>query len=336
LKTNNYPLNTDNISSKVYKDLNGSDVPLLEIEPLKKKINLEVILFHGASPYGEEHPAMIDLALALSNGGIKVYIPRLPKLTQLEINIETVDIIAHFYSIIKEKSPNKNIVPAGMSFGGGLLMMAMLKDNVKNILPKSILAYGTYYSLETSIGFLVSGKIKNNGNEEFVKPNDWGLVVLFHNYLSGIDVGFDSTKMQKVLKLRVNNKVSESEIEMKKLPENQIKILENIFQSNQVPEIIEMTDLIKIAYKNEIEKISPSKICNQINYKVFLMHGVNDSMVPYTESIKLHENIPDSSLFLSGLYEHREISKGNSIIEKVKELKKMSSFFIKFMDYNVN
>ena len=97
-----------------------------------------------------------------------------------------------------------------------------------------------------------------------------------------------------------------------------------------------MTDLIKIAYKNEIEKISPSKICNQINYKVFLMHGVNDSMVPYTESIKLHENIPDSSLFLSGLYEHREISKGNSIIEKVKELKKMSSFFVKFMDYNVN
>ena len=336
MKTNNYPLNTDNISSKFYKDLNGSDVPLLEIKPLKKKINLEVILFHGASPYGEEHPAMIDLALALSNGGIKVYIPRLPKLTKLEINIEIVDIIAHFYSIIKKKFPNKNIVPAGMSFGGGLLMMAMLKDNVKNILPKSILAYGTYYSLETSIDFLVSGKINNNGNEKFVKPNDWGLVVLFHNYLSGIDVGFDSTKMQKVLKLRVNNKVSESEIEMKKLPENQIKILENIFQPNKVPEIIEMTDLIKIAYKDEIEEISPAKICNKINYKVFLMHGANDSMVPYTESIKLHENIPDSFLFLSGLYEHREILKRNSIIEKVKELKKMSSFFKEFIDYNVN
>ena len=116
LKTNNYPLNTDNISSKVYKDLNGSDVPLLEIEPLKKKINLEVILFHGASPYGEEHPAMIDLALALSNGGIKIYIPRLPKLTQLEINIETVDIIAHFYSIIKEQLKNFVNVDKGECF----------------------------------------------------------------------------------------------------------------------------------------------------------------------------------------------------------------------------
>jgi len=85
-----------------------------------------------------------------------------------------------------------------------------------------------------------------------------------------------------------------------------------------------------------MEDISPSKICNKIDYKVFLMHGANDSMVPYTESIKLYENIKNSSLFLSGLYEHREISKGNSVIQKLIELKKMSSFFTHFMDYNEN
>jgi len=336
IQANNCPPNSDNIDSKFYKDLYGIDVPFLEINSLKKNLNFEVILFHGASPYGEEHPAVISLALALADSGIKVYIPKLPKLTELEINTETVDLIAHFYLFIKLKFPQKNIVPSGLSFGGGLLMKAMLKNSIKDYLPKSILTYGTYYSLETSIEFLLTGKIKYNGNEEIVIPNDWGLIVLFHNYLSGIDVGFDSTQMQKVLKLRVNNKVTESENEMKRLPENQIKILEDIFHSHQTPEINKMTDQIKVAFRDEIEDISPSKICEKIGYKVFLMHGASDSMVPYTESIKLHENISNSSLFLSGLYEHREITKGNSVIQKLKELQRMSSFFTEFMDYNGN
>ena len=59
-------------------------------------------------------------------------------------------------------------------------------------------------------------------------------------------------------------------------------------------------------------------------------------MVPYTESIKLHKNLNNSSLFLSGLYEHRKISTGNSVLQKFGELKRMSNFFTKFMDYNEN
>lgn len=334
MKTSNYPPNTNNILKNYYIDLDGNKIPFIEVNPQNSKLDFETILFHGASPYGEEHPAMINLALALANCGIKVYIPRLPQLTRLEINKKSSELIAHFYTFIKMKISSKKIVPAGISFGGGLLMKAMFNDNLKNINPKSILTYGSYFSLETSINFLLSGKIINNGNEKFVKPNDWGLIVLFHNYLSGINAGFDTNQMQKVLKLRVNNNVTESEIERENLPELQNQILEDIYNSNQTEEIKRMTNLMIKEYKSEMEDISPSKICNKINYKVFLMHGANDSMVPYTESIKLHENIKNSSLFLSGLYEHRELAKGNSIILKIKELKKMSSFFTYFMDYN--
>ena len=62
-------------------------------------------------------------------------------------------------------------------------------------------------------------------------------------------------------------------------------------------------------YQNELENISPVNICDKINCKVFLMHGGNDSMVPYIESINLSENLKNSQLFISGLYEHREIQK---------------------------
>lgn len=336
MKSSNFIPNTNNITSNSYLDLNNNEVPFLEVNPENPSKNFEVILFHGASPYGEEHPSMINLALALANCGIKVYIPKLPKLTKLEITNDTIDLILHFYLLIKKNSPQMNIIPAGISFGGGLLLKAMIRKEVKNNSPKSILTYGTYFSLETSIDFLLTGKIDMEGNEEYVKPNDWGLIVLFHNYLSGIAPGFDTEQMQKVLRLRVENLVSESEIEFEKLPIFQQKILIDIYKSNQTDDISKMTKEMKKVFKKEMEEISPSEICNKIDFKVFLMHGANDSMVPYTESIKLHNNINNSSLFLSGLYEHREISKGNSVFQKIMELRRMSDFFTKFMDYNEN
>tara|TARA_B100001029_G_C15061969_1_gene459313 strand:- start:751 stop:1851 length:1101 start_codon:yes stop_codon:yes gene_type:complete len=336
MKTNNYVPNKNNIYEKKYTDLENKEIPYLEIYPEIAPRGFEVILFHGATPYGEKHPAMINLALALANSGIKVYIPKLPKLTELEINNYSVDLINKFYLYIVRKKYHINIIPAGISFGGGLLLRALVKDEVKKNLPKSILTYGTYYSLVSSIEFLLSGKIKINGREKYVKPNDWGLVVLFHNYLSEINAGFDTSQIEKILKLRVNNKISESESELKKLPYNQKEIIIDIFNSNQSSIIKKMTKEIKSVYRNEMENISPSNICDKIKFKVFLMHGANDSMVPYTESIKLNENIKNSQLFISGLYEHREISSGNSIFQKLSEMKLMSNFLTDFIDYNEN
>ena len=105
--------------------------------------------------------------------------------------------------------------------------------------------------------------------------------------------------MQKVLKLRVENLVSESEKEFEKLPKFQQNILIDIYNSNQTKDIINMTKEMKKVFKKEMKEVSPSEICNKINFKVFLMHGANDSMVPYTESIKLHK---ECIIFLLNLW----------------------------------
>ena len=45
-----------------------------------------------------------------------------------------------------------------------------------------------------------------------------------------------------------------------------------------------MIDLILNQNKSNFEKISPGPIIHKIKNKIFIMHGANDSMVPYTES----------------------------------------------------
>ena len=52
-------------------------------------------------------------------------------------------------------------------------------------------------------------------------------------------------------------------------------------------------------------------------------------MVPFTESIKLAENLPNSELLISYIYEHKEISTNKGSLFRLKELLKMATFFSK-------
>ena len=66
------------------------------------------------------------------------------------------------------------------------------------------------------------------------------------------------------------------------------------------------------------------------------MHGANDSMVPFTESVLMHDNIKNSELLISYLYEHKEISTKRGIFFKIYELLRMEFFFASYFRYNEN
>ena len=80
---------------------------------------------------------------------------------------------------------------------------------------------------------------------------------------------------------------------------------------------------------------SPKNWINQINDHVFIMHGANDSMVPFTESLHLHKNLNKSTMLLSFLYEHKEISSNRNIFFKIKEFIKLIHFQAKYLRYNL-
>ena len=86
--------------------------------------------------------------------------------------------------------------------------------------------------------------------------------------------------------------------------------------------------------KTLLDLLSPITWVNNINDKIFILHGANDSMVPFTESYLLHKNLPNSELLISFVYEHKEFSTNKGIIFKTKELLKMISFFANYFKYN--
>ena len=80
-----------------------------------------------------------------------------------------------------------------------------------------------------------------------------------------------------------------------------------------------------------MKNLSPKYWVHKIKQKVFIFHGANDSIVPFTESIQLAEYIPNAELLISYLYTHKEIVKDTSsyfLLKEVLFLKTDISYFI--------
>ena len=319
-----------------YRGLDGLNT-ILRIFYTKKKDAQSIIIFPGASPYAEEHPGMIMLGNALRNAGYNVFLPRIPNLKNLILVKENVDWFSHCYQeLLKHESIKNNVIVVGLSYGGANLLKASMQSGMQKTPPKSILSYGTYFSIETSLDFFLSGNIIYKNKKYLIKPHEWGVIVIFYNFFKTLNTKYDQKKITILLKNRIEDKNDTVEQIKKELDDNSLELVNNILNGNinyQIKELIE--EMINVN-KELLEYLSPKNWAHSINTKTFIIHGANDSMVPFTESTLLAENINNSELLISFLYEHREISSDKGILFKIKEVIKMINFFAFFFRYNEN
>jgi hypothetical protein len=225
----------------------------------------------------------------------------------------------------------------GMSFGGGLLLKASLDERISKNPPKSIMTFGTYNNLQTTLKYLCTGELNIGNKNYFIKPHEWGLIVLLHNFLDKFnftEIDGCRDKVKQIVSLRIADKLDEVEQEMKSLPVLAQSFLNDIFEANVKENILSEINRVINQEQSYIEYLSPEFWVDKINEKVFIMHGSNDSMVPYTESINLCKKLKGSSLFVSYMYEHKEISTNRGILFKLKEIIKMILFFRGYFRYN--
>ena len=328
---------TIKFNDESYKGLDGNDT-IVRVFYTKKSNPQSVIIFPGASPYAEEHPGMIMLGSSLREAGYDVYLPRIPALKNLILEKENIDWFAHCYQeLATHKIQRKNdIMIVGLSYGGASLLRATLDQRMQSPKPKSILSYGTYYSIDTALDFFMTGIINYNNKQYNITPHEWGPIVLFYNFIDTIETAYDKIKIKKILKYRIRDEDQKVREEMDLLgEEKEKKLLNNILTGTLTEEMKKMVKLMIEKNNNLLSYLSPENWVDSIKDKVFIMHGANDSMVPFTESIHLGKHLKHSTLLISFLYEHREISTDRGLFFKLREFIKLVNFNAKYIRYNL-
>ncbi len=321
---------------ETYKGLDNKNTIVRVFKTSNPKAQ-SIIIFPGASPYAENHPGMIMLGSSLRNVGYNVYLPRIPALKNLILEKENIDWFAHCYQeLAQHKIESKNnIMIVGLSYGGASLLRATLDKRMQSPKPKSILSYGTYFSINTALNFFLTGMIKYNNKNYKITPHEWGPIVIFYNFFDTIDTQYDKIKIKDILKHRIKDEHNIVEEKIKTLNNDERKLMNNILNGNLTDEMKDIIYMMIKKNKDLLNYLSPENWIQSVQGKVFIMHGANDSMVPFTESTFLDQNLNNSTLLISFLYEHREISTNRNIFFKLKEFIKLINFNAKYIRYNL-
>ena len=323
-------------SDEYYSGLN-QEKTIVRVFNSNKKSNQSIIIFPGASPYAEEHPGMMMLGSSLRDAGYNVFLPRIPSLKNLILEKENVDWFAHCYNeLAANKIESQNdIMVIGLSYGGASLLRATLDSRMQKHRPKSILSYGTYFSIDSALDFFISGKINYKNKDYHITPHEWGLIVIFYNFIDSIETQYNKLKIKKILEHRIKDQDDIMNQEIQTLSSKEQQLVNNILSGKLNNEITLLIHNMIDKNKKLLSYLSPNSWINEIKNKVFIMHGANDSMVPFTESTLLHEHLSNSTLLISFLYEHKEISTNRGILFKLKEFIKLIHFNAKYIRYNL-
>ena len=322
-------------SFSTYRGPHNHLAPIRCIFPADKSPTATVVVLHGATPTADNHPGILMIARVLAGVGYRVLVPQVPPLKRLQITDESSAWLAGFQQWMQADDSIRKMPVAwvAMSFGGTLLLRTTLSEAFQEKPPCAIMTYGSFCNLESTYDYLLSGKMVTPHGEEFLEPHEWGKIVVFLNYLARIDAGYDTSEIQRILRKYEHDDEEGAHRELRKLAGREREICNAIVHSESTPELERLLDLIREVAADDIVSLSPTSWGHKVETKVFVMHGVEDSMVPYTEALALEKTLPNTDLFLSGLARHTTMSRGALAgLDGLKEVIGMAEYMGRFVE----
>ena len=319
------------IKNSFYISSDKKQIPLKIFLSKNDKKTATLILFPGATPMGENHLMLNKFAKSISYIGVNVFIPRIPDLKKVRINEKCIDQMVDAYNSIvnRDNVDKKKIIGIGLSFAGSLWIKASSSKKIK-IKPASVISYGSFFDFKDTIKFTMTGECSIDQKRYKMKPDHWGRIVFLYNFLDYYQYPGDTKKIKLYLNDMVLNEGNLSSEIISKF-NHQDKLFIEKFFSNDTSFLLKISDEIIKNIKDKLNLISPKNIKGNIEFPVGLIHGINDNMIPFTETKKferfLNEKKIDVNTFISSLHGHSTIKNDTqNFYLKLKELNKMRKF----------
>ena len=288
------------------------------------------LLVSGLHPSGIDEPRLVRLARAVAASGVAVVTPDIPELSRFEITPAVPDAIetaAGWLAAQPDLSANQQIGLMGISFSGGLAIVAAARPTIASHVA-SIFALGGHDDLPRVLRYLCTGsepypphQLGRASNEPFVlTPHDYGVAVILLGVAERIVPRAQVEPLQAAIRRFLLASALDTNVDKeqaarefaavretaKKMPQPSATLLRYVNDRDVVH--LGSRLLPYIGFYGGDPSLSVSK-SPKPSAPLFLLHGLDDNVIPSIESEYLAEDLRGHApvrLLLSGLISHAE------------------------------
>jgi dienelactone hydrolase len=323
----------------------SGDIPARLFKP-EGRFRRTVLLMPGVHRDGIDESRLVGLAEDLAATGYNVMTVAAPDLQKFKVTPEVTDVIEDAIRWTSEQPQFRTdgkIGVLGISFTGGLSIVAAGRASVRDRVA-FVMSFGGHGDLSRAMHYLTSGEVL--GDLEAAKrssavagadhvgvhpPHDYGLAVVLLNLadrvvpadqVAALSRGIDGFLLASSLAVTDPPKSVPVFEEMKKyqetLPEPSRTYMQYVNDravDKLGPILLPVADALKD--HPGMPALSPER-ATPPSAPIFLLHGVDDSVIPSMETVLLAEHLKgkaDVEGLLSGLITHAEVNRTASSTE---------------------
>jgi len=273
-----------------------------------------LLLVPGAAEAGKDDPRLVAFATTLARARFTVLVPDLASLRQLRVNPGNVAEIRDAFAWLvttKGLAPAQRGGMVAFSYAAGPAILAALDPQIRER-TGFILAVGGYHDLPQVLTFFTTGWFRHEGKWRHLDPNEYGKWVFVRSNLGRLDDPVDRALLEAMARRKISD-LSASLDDLAQHLRPQGKALYAFISNSDPQRGPELQLLLPEGIRADIAALDlASRDLSPLVARLLLIHGYDDSIIPFAESIALTSALPpgQARLFLVNGLAHVDLEPG--------------------------
>lgn len=251
-----------------------------------------IVLVPGVVPLGKDDPRLVAFANTLARARFAVLTPELKEFQHLQVRTRHPRVIADALAYLADRPdlvPSDHLGFGAFSFSVGLAVIASLEEDIRAQV-QFIFGVGGYYDLETAIRFFTTGYLSES--EHDLEPSQYGKLIFAATSLKYLTDPADRAVLKEMINIKLRNPDADITFLAPRLG-LQGKAVYSLLNNTDPAQVSPLIQALPQGLRQLIENLSLSnQDLTPIQAQVILVHGKDDPLIPYTESITLANALP--------------------------------------------
>ncbi len=255
-----------------------------------------IVLVPGMVQEGKDDASFVAFAMTLARARFAVLAPQLTGYRELRIEPGQAREAADAFRYLADRedlSPEGRAGIAGISYALGPVVLAALEDDIRQRV-RFILGVGGYHDLRTAIRFVTTGYFEVDGSPRSVKPSEYGKLVFVKSVVHDLRDPRDRAILEKIVEMKLNDINADISPFAEALGPEGMSV-HRLLTNTDPRKTAHLIAALPAATVATIDALTLSdKDLTRLTARLLLVHGKNDTLIPYPESVALSSAVAPS------------------------------------------
>jgi dienelactone hydrolase len=251
-----------------------------------------IVLSHGVAARGRNDPRLMNFADALARAGFVALVPEFTNMKEFRVRPTDIDeLIASFeYLWLSPHVRTERIGLFGFSYAGGLAALSAADPRISDRVRFCFLL-GAHCDLTSVVRYATTGMFRVEDEWVYLEPRATGKWAFLLNSIDLIEDEGDRELLSTIAERKFDDEdadVSDLALGLGDEGRGAYELMVNTDPERTSGLVAEMSERVREYFA----ELSPNGQLRDVRAHMILVHGRDDHLIPYTETLALAEQLP--------------------------------------------